>query len=500
MAHGDECRIAVVDNRRLDELYVERLNTTSLVGNIYKGKVVNIEPSIQACFIDFGIGQNGFLHISDLQSTYFNDSNGQKEHIGMKRPRNQRPPIQDCIKRGQEIVIQVIKDGIGTKGPTLSSYLSIPGRFIVLMPGMNRTGISRKIEDEETRNKLRVLLKQLEIPKDIGMVLRTASIGSNKRNLQRDLNYLMRLWKTIQKKINNIAAPVTLYQESDLVTRTIRDVYNSTISKIICDSEETWKKVREFLGIAMPRSRNRATFYDGKVPLFTKYNLEKEIEMIHRRYVPLKIGGSIVIDSTEALVAIDVNSGTYRAHENAEATSFKVNMEAAIEISRQLRLRDLGGVIVIDFIDMNLDKHRRELERAVRDALSTDRASTKVLRLSQFGLMELTRQRMKPSLKRSMFIDCPHCKGSGLIKSPESMAIEIMRRIRYGSEKEHIQRIEVRVSVEVAQYLQNYKRAALAHLETNSQKEILIYASANFTNDETEVIVVDKRGAVVKIG
>jgi len=500
IAQGEECRIAVVANKRLEELYVERLRTTSLVGNIYKGKVVNIESAIQACFVDFGIGQNGFLHISDVQTAYFKGNDSTKERIGRKRSRRQRPPIQECLKRGQEIVVQVIKDGIGTKGPTLSTYLSIPGRLLVLMPGMNRTGISRKIEDEQSREKLRKLLGQLEVPKDIGIVLRTAALSSNKRELKRDLNYLTRLWKTISRKTNSISAPAELYQESDLITRTVRDVFNTNIERVVCDSDISYKKVRDFFSIAMPRSKRRVTLYNDKVPLFTKYNLEKEIDQIQRRHVPLRIGGSIVIDSTEALVAIDVNSGKYRAHENAEATAFKINMEATSEIARQLRLRDLGGVIVVDFIDMFQDKHRRAVEKALRDALSSDRASSKILRISQLGLIEMTRQRMKPSLKSSIYMDCPVCNGSGLIKSPESVSIEITRRIQYAIEKKNINQIEIEVSPEVANYLQNQKRSYLAGLENDNDKKIVINSNRAVSNEEIKFSARDARGIEINIG
>jgi len=503
VAQEDECRIAVVENKQLEELYIERASTSSLVGNIYKGKITNVEPSIQACFIDFGIGKNGFLHISDLQPSYFSDkSKGKgkskaKEPVGRKRPRRQRPPIQDCLKRGQEIIVQVIKEGIGTKGPTLTTYISIPGRFLVLMPGMNRLGISRKIADDKARFRLREVLHQLKPPRDMGFIVRTAGIDRNKRDLSRDLNYLLRLWKTVSKHINNIAAPAELYRESDLVIRTIRDILNSNISRIVCDNEAIAKKVRDFLSIAMPRTRSRISLHDGKTPLFEQYQIEKEIEKIHSRHVPLKSGGSLVIDSTEAVVAIDVNSGKYRTHEDAESTAYKINTEAVPEIARQLRLRDLGGVIIIDFIDMLEAKHRRDVERALREAVAGDRAKTKVLRISQFGIVEMTRQRMRPSLQHSTYMDCPHCKGSGLIKSPESMSIEIMRRIQAIIERPKLASIEVEVSSEVAYYLQNRKRTVLAELEKSSEKSIVIKSNHDYSNDVINYIAYDTRGSAV---
>jgi ribonuclease E len=497
VAQEEECRIAVVENGQLEELYTERTSISSYVGNIYKGKVTNIEPSIQACFIDFGIGQNGFLHISDLQSSHFQSRKSPRERVGRKHPRRDRPPIQDCLKRGQELIVQVIKDGIGTKGPTLTTYLSIPGRFLVLMPGMNRMGISRKIEDETVRARLRDLLKQLSAPRDMGFIIRTAGENRNKSELKRDLNYLLRLWKTFSKRINSDPAPSELYRESDLVIRTIRDIYNTNINRIICDKAPTVKKVRDFLRIAMPRHRTRISIHDGTTPLFQKYKIEQEIEKIHSRVVPLKSGGSIIIDSTEAVVAIDVNSGKYRAHENAETTAYKINMEAAPEIARQLRLRDLGGVIIIDFIDMLEAKHRQAVEKAVKDAVANDRARTKILRISQFGIIEMTRQRMRPSLKSSIYTNCPHCQGTGLIKTAESMSIEIMRNVQAVIQKSNVATINIEVATEVSYFLLNKKRALLSDLEEIYNKIIHIHSNRDFANDVVKITTRDNRGSII---
>ena len=497
IAQEEECRIAIVEKGQLEELYVERSTSSRHVGNIYKGVITNVEPSIQACFIDFGIGQNGFLHISDLQTSFF-PNNSQKERVGRKRPRRERPPIQDCLKRGQELIVQVIKEGIGTKGPTLTTYLSIPGRFMVLMPGMNRSGISRKIEDEESRTKLRDLLKQLDPPKDMGVIIRTAGMDRGKRDLQRDLNYLIRLWKNVTAQEKKVSAPKELYQESDLVIRTLRDVFNSNIKRIVCDSEEVVKKIKGFLRIAMPRTRCPIQFYNQSAPLFSKDHIEEKIEGIQSRHVPLKSGGSLVIDPTEALVAIDVNSGKNRSHDSAEMTAYKINLEAAKEISRQLRLRDLGGVIIIDFIDMLQDKHRRGVEREFREATSSDRARTKILRISQFGIVEMTRQRMRPSFERSRYMDCPHCRGSGLIKTPESMSIEIMRRVQAAIANNRTHTIEIEVSSEVASFLQNNKRSMISDLETANEKTVIVQVNSNYSNDEINFTGRDQRGSVIK--
>jgi len=502
VAQEEECRIAVVDKNKLEELYIERAGEHRHAGNIYKGIITNVEPSIQACFVDFGIGKNGFLHISDLQTNYLNHSPKnppQKERVGRKRPRRDRPPIQECLRRGQEVIVQVIKEGIGTKGPTLTTYLSIPGRYLVLMPGMNRMGISRKIEDDESRKKMREIINDLNLPKDMGFIIRTAGLDRSKRDIQRDLNYLLRLWKVVSKRMKSDPAPTALYQESDLVIRTIRDIYNRNIDRIVCDSETVIKKVRDFLRIAMPRTRCRISYYNEKAPLFTRYNLEQEIAKIQDRHVSLPSGGSLVIDSTEALVAIDINSGRYRVQENAENTAFKINMEATPELARQLRLRDLGGVIVIDFIDMMMEKHRRAVERELRQAVSYDRARTKILRMSQFGIIEMTRQRMRPSLKSSVYMDCPHCSGSGLIKSPESMSIEIMRRIQFAVDQDSVADIQIEVSHEVAMCLQNRKRTVLHLLEKDTGKKINIISNFNFGNDETRFLAHNHRGSAVNL-
>ena len=493
---GQECRIAVVSNNKLEELYVERLDSESLVGNIYKGKVVNIEPSIQACFIDFGIGQNGFLHISDVQASYFKNGGEQNEKVGKKHPRKTRPLIQESLRKGQEIVVQVIKSGIGTKGPTLSSYISIPGRYVVLMPGMKHSGVSRKLTQED-RQKMKELSSELSAPDDVGLILRTASLGSNKRELKKDFNYLLRLWKQMSHTIKIKSGPLELYKESDLVIRTIRDVFTSGVSGIICDDEATCKKIKEFFSIAMPRTRNLVKFYSDHEPLFSKYRLEREIQKLQSKTVPLLHGGSIVIESTEAMVTIDVNSGKYRDNLNAEDTAFKTNMEAAEEICRQLMLRDLGGMIVIDFIDMVNNKNKRELEKTIKDLFAKDRASTRVLRINQFGLVAITRQRMKASLKNRTYMSCPLCKGTGHLKSPESVSIEIMRKINYAVEDPKLTELDVKVSPEIACYLLNNRRAALTVLEEKHNVKIIIRADPHRGPEQAYYEARNNRGIVI---
>jgi len=486
VSQPEECRIAIVEDGMLEELYVERTGQGNYVGNIYKGVVVNLEPSIQAAFVDFGIGRNGFLHISDVEPQYFRQggydpsrpiggnrrNGGDDEFDDEPRPRQRpglrpriKPPIQEILRRGDEVLVQVIKEGIGTKGPTLSTYISIPGRYLVLMPALGRIGVSRKIEDETVRRRLRDIMLELNPPKGVGFIVRTAGSDRSKKELSRDLAYLLRLWKVIVRRIKKLSAPVDIYEESDMIIRTIRDIFTADVDTITIDEPNAFERSREFLQLVMPRYVNRLKLYEGKEPLFHKYKLDEEIARIHQRRVPLKSGGSIVIDQTEALVAIDVNSGNFRTDDSAEETAYQMNLLAAREIARQIRLRDLGGVIVNDFIDMRKEKHRRGVERAIRDAVKRDRARTKILRTSPFGLIEMTRQRIRPGIKRSMYMDCPTCSGSGVVKTPESMSIEVIRLLMLAGQISRIRQIVVTVETEVANFINNRKRRELSRLE-----------------------------------
>ncbi len=483
---AEECRIAVVEGGELQELYVERASSERHVGNIYKGRVTNVEPGIQAAFIDYGQPKNGFLHVSDVVRSYVPD--------GLKKRGAQRPSIQDVFKRGQEVIVQVTKEGIGTKGPSLTTYLSIAGRYLVLMPGMNRIGVSRKIEDEKERRKLRDQLEGLDRPKNMGVIVRTAGTNQSKTELQRDLRYLKRVWEMVSERIKTAAPPAEIYRESDLVVRTIRDIYSSDIQTIHVDDPDVAKRVRDFLRVAMPRYVKRVQTYEDKVPLFHLYGLEAEIEKIYARNVPLPCGGYLVIDQTEALVAVDVNSGKYRSERNPEEAAYKLNVESAREIVRQLRLRDLGGVIVMDFVDMRSDKHRRSVEDVLRQELKRDRARSKFLRTSRFGLIEMTRQRMRPSIKRSTFMDCPHCKGSGLIKTPESMSLDVMRQITLAVGQENIRKVEITVNPTVGHYLHNRKRHAIARLEQRTGKQIMVISDPNVGQEAVNFHCQDNRG------
>ncbi len=502
-AEDEECRIAVIENGQLEELYLERTSLASHIGNIYKGRVTNVEKSIQAAFVDFGLPKQGFLHVSDVHSQYFPSqksvSSESIEPVGRKKSRRERPPIQNCLKRGQEIVVQVIKEGVGTKGPTLSSYISLAGRFLIIMPGMRRAGVSRKIEDEEDRRQLKDLLESLKPPKDYGFIVRTAGLGRSKRDIRADLNYLMRLWQAVDKRVKNEQAPCELYRESDLVIRTIRDVFSSDIAQIITDSADVAARIRDFLKAAMPRSLRKVKLYEGSKPLFHHYKIESEIDKIHNRHVTLPSGGSLVIDQTEAFVAIDVNSGKSRSHGNAEAMAYNTDKEAALEIARQLRLRDLGGLIICDFIDMLNANHRRDVERVLREAMKNDRAHSKCLRMSQFGIIEMTRQRLRPSLSSSVYEECPHCNGAGLVKSAQSVTLDAMRALKIVLNHDDVATVTLSLSPSAAHHLQNTNRQWLAQLEESSRRTITIVPDQACGQDEFKFNCQNARGSKVAV-
>lgn len=410
-----------------------------------------------------------------------------------------KPPIQDVFQRGDEVLVQVIKESIGTKGPTLSTYVSIPGRYLVLMPGLNRVGVSRKIADEGQRRKLRAIMNDLNPPKGLGFIVRTAGLDRSKADLARDLAFLLRLWKVILRRIKKAKAPAPIYQESDMITRTIRDIFNSEIDTIWIDEPQAFERAQEFLRAVMPKFVNRLRFYDEKIPLFHKYGLEEEILKIQRRRVDLPGGGSIVIDQTEALVAIDVNSGNFRVEDDAERTAYEMNLRAAKEIARQLRLRDLGGVICNDFIDMRDERNRRSVERALREAIQRDRARTKVLRMSQFGIIEMTRQRIRPSLKRSVYEDCGHCRGAGVVKSVESMAIDVMRLLALAAHRADIRRVNVSVCPAVEAHLNNRKRSEIARLESEAGMLIHLRSDEDAPAEHLHIECFDAQNGEVRL-
>jgi ribonuclease E len=385
------------------------------------------------------------------------------------------------LKRNQELLVQVVKDEIGTKGAALSTYISLPGRYLVLMPGVDATRVSRKIEDEAQRRQLKEIVAQLEPPPGTGVIIRTAGLDRTKQELQRDMAYLLKLWETILAQAKELPAPSVVYEESDLVIRSIRDYFTPDIAEILVDDREVFKRAREFLPAIMPRYVNRIKLYRERRPIFSKYQLEEQIEAIFEDKIPLKSGGSIVIERTEAMVSIDVNSGRSTQERGMEETAFKTNMEAGEEIARQLRLRDLGGLVVIDFIDMRDRKHMQEVERSLKNALKRDKARTEMARLSKFGLLEVSRQRLKPALQDETTLPCPHCRGQGLIRSRESLGLTVLRRIQATAVKGYLLAAKAKVPLDVANYLLNEKRDRLLKLEQEYDIRIHIEGDATLT-------------------
>ncbi len=667
----EECRIAIVEDGVLQELYVELSNRETYLGNIYKGKVVNIEPSIGAAFVNFGGNRNGFLHASDVIPAYGDpsvsqvdiltgkvrseidegpdsvrsaiddsdeeelDSDGDEDSCGegeknppkkngrkrgakksrgrsktsvkqeeasadssdlvliseedsglpmvlpeggddgegqeklaadvspgdleeageessaeegggevsdlgvvrsrkkskrrsRRSPRSQsrgargggrgskrgggedrggrgggrpRKPIQELLKKGQEVIVQITKEGIGAKGPTLTTYLSLPGRCLVLMPSLPKCGVSRKILDPKERRRLKRIVHNLDDVGSggIGFIVRTAGINKSGGDLERDLEYLKRLWAVIVERAKVTTAPVPLYIESDLVLRTIRDFFSPDIDEVVVDNEDVYERVKDFVGKLMPQFVERVKHHPGNSPLFLTYGIEQAVEDLYKPQVDLSNGATIVIEQTEALVAIDVNSGKFKPGSNLEETAYRTNLDAIPEIVRQLRLRDLGGVIIIDFIDMVNERHRREVERKFRDALKGDRARINVGRISIFGMLELTRQRVGPGLKRTVFKVCPTCKGTSLIRTVQSKALAVLREIRALAQLPGFNRLEAYLHPEVCAFLENRKRRSLVETEDHCQRSILTRAEPSYPVDVVHYRFLDQRGQEVKV-
>lgn len=471
----EEARLAVVEGDLLSELYVERTTEEKYLGNIYKGRIANIEPSIQAAFVDFGRDLNGFLHVSDIMPAY-----------GKRAPANgeQHQDITQLVSKGQEVLVQITKDQIGTKVPTLTTYISLPGRYLVLMPSISKCGVSKKITSEEERAKLRTLLKDLNPPAGMGYIIRTAGLDRTREELARDLTYLLNLWKAILGRVKGAESPATIYKESDLVIRSIRDLFSGEIDEVVVDNYDVYTRAKEFLRSVMPRYEDTVKFYPGPTPLFHKYNVERQIEGLQTKRVPLKSGGSIIIEQTEAMVSIDVNSGKFKGEKNLEDTAYRTNLEATEEISRQIRLRDLGGLIVCDFIDMREKKHQMAVERTLRAHLRKDRARVRVARISRFSLIEMTRQRMRESLKRTTYKPCAHCTGTGYIKSVESVVLEVLREVQLRLVEHPSEEVTVVCNPEVADYLRKKKTAALDKLKERFKQPIEVVASRDLRADE----------------
>jgi ribonuclease E len=463
--HQEQKRMATVDeNGKLLEFNIQMSVREPITGNIYKGVVLKIERGLQAAFVNYGAQRDGFLPLRDVNPALI---------LGERDTAQEHPPL----KVGQEILIQVVREEIGNKGALLTGYISIPGRYLVLLPYKESSGISRKIEDEEDRKRLKELVAQVKIEENMGFIIRTAGYNRTKQELSRDYNLLHRLWQDITKTASSVAAPALIYQESDFGVRTLRDYFTPEIEEILVDNVETFRKIRAYCKAVAPRNVRMIKLYKDKTPLFDKYNLEEQIRIIYQERVNLKSGGYIIINPTEAMITIDVNSGRASNKRNVEETAFKTNIEAAEEIARQLRLRDLGGLIVIDFIDMLDKKHQGEVEKAFKKALSLDRARIQLSKISKFGLLELSRQKKQSTIQEISYTSCPYCNGSGVRPSLEYTALSAFRKIESQVVRGRISEIRASLPHEVAAYLLNQKRAELCHIE--SDYNVAIHISGN---------------------
>lgn len=463
--YPEEKRVAIVEDGKLADFYLEVSAREHLKGNIYKGVVARIEPGIQAAFVDFGQKKHGFLQIREIKPEYFQGKAGPK-----------RARIQEVLAKGQELIVQVEKDERDTKGASLTTYVSLPGRYIVMMPGQDRIGISRKIEDRDDRGRLKDVFASLKLPKKMGFILRTACSDKTTEELSQDLSYLTKLWTSIQAKAKKAKAPALIYKEQDIAVRTVRDYLTSDVSEVLVDDEEANRSTKEFLRKTQPKRKINVTLYKDKLPIFSLHNVEEQIAKISDRYVYLPSKGYLVIDKTEALTSIDVNSGRSRKEQNVESTALTTNLEAADEIARQLRLRDIGGLIVIDFIDMASPKHRREVEGRLKAALSSDKAHADISTISRFGMVEMTRERLRPAYFESMNKKCPLCGGEGTLQSDESLALAALRAIHSKLATSETKAIECRLPVESANYFMNVKRPELNLLEGQFEAKVTLFA------------------------
>ncbi len=479
--HPEENRVATVEDGLLTDLDIESEGREMTRGNIYKATVVRVEQGLQAAFIDYGAERLGFLQMGELHPSFFQ---GFEAGDGKGRPR-----INDLLRRGQEILVQVVKEERGTKGAALTTYLSLPGRYMVLMPDSDTKGVSRKIEEEGQRKKLKEAMKSLDLPAQMGYIVRTAGIGQTREELKRDFDYLVRVWENIQELAGKVKAPTLVYKESNLVIRSIRDYFTADMDEVLVDDPEVYEEARDFFQQVMPEYLRLVKLHQERRPIFSRYQIEEQIETLSRNKVPLPSGGSIVIDATEALVAIDVNSGKMAGEQGVEGTAYKTNLEAAAEVGRQLRLRDLGGLIVIDFIDMRDRKHIREVEKTLKDSLANDKARVTVGRISQFGLLEMSRQRIKATLAEGSYLPCPNCGGSGRVKSAEAQAVAFLRKLQAAVARGQVERVEGEVPIDVAHYLLNTKREELSEMERRYQAGIFIRARKSFVASQYELIV-----------
>ena len=474
---AEELRVALVDGQKLYDLDIEATNRSQKKSNIYKAKIIRTEPSLEAAFVDYGASRHGFLPLKEISKIYFNSN----------YKSGTRQSIKEIISDGTDIIIQVEKEERGSKGAALTSFVSLAGRYLVAMPHNPRTsGVSRQIEGED-REEARQAMNGLTIPDDFGIILRTAGVGKTTEDLQWDLDYLVTLWKAIQSASNEQNAPILLYQERNVIIRAIRDYLRKDISEIVIDDEESFEIAKNFMEQVMPHNLSLLRLHKDSIPLFTRYQIESQIESAFSRTVTLHSGGSIVIETTEALTTVDINSGRATQGGDIEETATKTNLEAAEEIGRQLRLRDLGGLVVVDFIDMLNSKNQRSVENKLRDAVKIDRARVQTGRISNFGLLELSRQRLRPSLAESSQEVCPRCSGIGSIRTIKSTALSILRLIEEEAMKNGTSKVMALTSLDVATFLTNEKRTDIIGIETRQSVKVILVPNPNIQTPHYEI-------------
>ena len=495
-----ETRVVILEDGKLDNFHIEREDDNRIVGSIFKGKIQNLEDGLQAAFVDIGMQKNAFIHYWDMipedAVRLSQQEGGGARNMGRRR-KFSPGEMAKKFPVGSEIIVQVTKDAISTKGPRVSANLSVPGRYLVMMPGMGLKGISKKIEDVKERNRLKKILGRLPIPENVGIIVRTAGSGTRKTSFVRDARTLLEIWKEIDDGIQNERAPCTLYTEPKLAERVVRDYLTEDIDRVCLDDKETYEMVRNMISKYTRRSRNWVQFYDGEEPIFDYFDVEKKIESIFRRKVWLKSGASLVFDETEALVAVDVNTGRHKGSKNAEESILAVNLEAADEVARQMRLRNIGGLLVIDFIDMKAKRDQNAVYRTLREALRKDKARTNVIPITQLGLLEMTRQRYEESIYTSTYVECDYCAGRGRVKSSLTMSVALQRRLSYALRKDKgAHSMKITVNPTVLDRLRREDEKTLIDMEKKFQGHLTFVADSHFhmeefsiTNDQTNKVI-----------
>lgn len=485
--HPEEARVAIVHDGRLMELNIEISGKEQTKGNIYKGVVLRVEPGLQAAFVDIGRAKPGFLQMGELHPDFWQWRDDVPEDQRKRRPR-----IQEVLRRGQELLVQVEKDERDNKGAALTTYISMPGRYMVIMPGSDSTGISRKVEQEGARKKLKEIVAGMKIPEGIGYIIRTEAVGRTPEELQKDLDNLVNMYEGIKQSATEINGAGEVYRDSGLIIRFIRDYFSDDIDEVLVDSKDACNEAKNFFRENMPTCEKLVKLHKEKRPIFSRFQLEEQIDQIYEKRVALPSGGSLIIEPTEALVSIDVNSGKSSGERGIEDTAFKTNMEAAEEVARQLRLRDLGGLIVIDFIDMRDRKHNHEVEKVLKQALKMDKARVNLGRISDFGILEMSRQRIAKTLNDAIHLACPHCEGRGKVKSVEAMALSFLRKVHGAAAKGNISEVHGGLPLEVAYYLLNRKKRELIQIEKDYDIEVTVKGKTSFLLNQLELETVKR--------